>query len=210
MIVRWYKSKKLFLLIHFSKIITFFFSSSIKTLVDHFNEYSEYLFKRFLKNKDKKSNVLEIGCNDGVLLSPLSEYPLNVVGVDPAQNVIKNISSKKCHVENDYFTEELSKKLLLKFGKFDLIISNFSFAHIDDMHDVMKGIVNLLSNHGVLAIEIYYLRNIVEEMNFDMIYHEHMSYYSLFSLSKFFKTYNMEVFDIFHNKSKKWIYSLFC
>ena len=68
------------------------------------------------------------------------------------------------------------------------------------MHDVMKGIVNLLSNHGVLAIEIYYLRNIVEEMNFDMIYHEHMSYYSLFSLSKFFKTYNMEVFDIFHNK----------
>ena len=70
------------------------------------------IYLKILKNKDKKSNVLEIGCNDGVLLSPLSEYPLNVVGVDPAQNVIKNISSKKCHVENDYFTEELSKKLL--------------------------------------------------------------------------------------------------
>ncbi len=178
----------------------FFFSSSIKTLVDHFEEYSEYLFDRFLKNKNKKSNVLEIGCNDGVLLSPLSQYHLNVVGVDPAENVVQNIKSKKCHVENDYFTEKLSKKIFKKFGDFDLIISNFSFAHIDDMHDVMKGVVNLLSSDGVLAIEIYYLRNIIEEMNFDMIYHEHMSYYSLYSLNKFFNIYDMEVFDVLHNK----------
>ena len=178
----------------------FFFSSSIKTLVSHFEKYSIYLYERFLIKKNNTANVLEIGCNDGVLLRPFTKLGIKPVGVDPAVNVVKNIKSKKCIIYNDYFTEELSMDILKKHNKFDLIISNFSFAHIDDMHDVMKGIVNLLSNDGVLAIEIYYLRNIVEEMNFDMIYHEHMSYYSLHTLIQFFKLYRMEVFDVNHIK----------
>jgi len=122
------------------------------------------------------------------------------IGVDPATNVVKTIDIKNAVIYNDYFTEKLSKNILNEFGKIDLVVYNLSFAHIDDMQDVIKGINKILKNDGIFVFEIYYLVNLIEEMNYDMIYHEHMSYYSLYTLMQFFNDYDMEVFDIKHNK----------
>jgi SAM-dependent methyltransferase len=173
----------------------FFFSSAIKTLVDHFNDFAQEIYDRFLKNKTNPS-ILEIGCNDGVLLRPFAQLGVRAIGVDPATNVVKLIDSSGIIVVNDYFTEKLAHQIKEKHGTVDTIVSSFSFAHIDDMADVMRGIKCLLKDEGVFIFEIYYLGTLINEIQYDMIYHEHMSYYSLITLISFLKRFDMEIFDV--------------
>jgi methylation protein EvaC len=173
----------------------FFFSSAIKTLVAHFSDFANELNNNNFQGINNPS-VLEIGCNDGVLLKPLSKLGIKCIGVDPATNVIKSlINAENFTIINDFFSEQLATTLKVKHGKVDAILSSFSFAHIDDMIDVMKGIKIMLKKDGVFVFEIYYLGTLIEEMQYDMIYHEHMSYYSLKTLRIFLKKFNMEIFD---------------
>jgi len=173
----------------------FFFSSSIGTLVEHFKSFAQETHERFLKDK-KNPSAIEIGCNDGVMLKPLADLGVKAVGVDPAVNVVNSIHSKDVKVYNDFFSEKLAKEIKKEHGQFDVFLSSYSFAHIDDMIDIMKGVKCLLKNDGVLVIEIYYLGTLIDEMQYDMIYHEHMSYYSLTTLVSFFKKFGMEIFDV--------------
>ncbi|MEW5894431.1 MAG: class I SAM-dependent methyltransferase [Candidatus Omnitrophota bacterium] len=173
----------------------FFFSSAIGTLIQHFKDFALETHDRFLKGIDKPS-ILEIGCNDGVLLRPFSALGVKALGVDPATNVVQRIDPKDAIVVNDYFTEKVAAGIKEKHGQVDAIVSSFSFAHIDDMVDVMKGIKCLLKDKGVFIFEIYYLGTLMDEMQYDMIYQEHMSYYSLITLKKFLNRFGMEVFDV--------------
>lgn len=173
----------------------FYFSSAIATLRNHFKQYAEDVTQRFL-NKET-ATVLEIGCNDGVLLNPLADLGIKkVIGVDPATNVVKSISNPRVHIVNDFFSEAHAERLLKEFGSVDLIVANNVFAHLDDMHDVTRGIEKLLSPDGVFVFEVHYIQNLLEEYQYDMIYHEHLFYYSLITLDKFFARFGMEVFDI--------------
>lgn len=173
----------------------FFFSSAIGTLVEHFKEYAREIYERFLKSEAHPA-ILEIGCNDGVLLKPLAALGVHAIGVDPATNVVKLINTKEATVFNEYFTEKLARLVREKHGPVDAIVSSYSFAHIDDMVDVMKGIKHLLKDTGVFIFEIYYLGTLIDEMQYDMIYHEHMSYYSYMALRKFLQRFDMEIFDV--------------
>lgn len=173
----------------------FYFSSAIKTLVDHLADFAAETTERFLKDR-KNPSVFEIGCNDGVMLKPFAKLGVKAAGIDPATNVVNSIDSKDIIVINDFFTEEVAKKIRAEYGQFDAIVSSYSFAHIDDMISVIKGTKTLLKDDGVFIFEVYYLGTLIEEMQYDMIYHEHMSYYSLKSLEIFLKKYGMEIFDI--------------
>lgn len=173
----------------------FYFSSSIGTLVEHCAEFARETMERFLRGVEKPS-VFEIGCNDGVLLKPFAAMGANAVGMDPATNVVNSITSKDITVINDYFTKKNAAALRDEYGLFDAIVSSYSFAHIDDMVDVMKGVKTLLKDNGVFIFEVYYLGTLIDEMQYDMIYHEHMSYYSLKTLMIFLKKFGMEIFDI--------------
>lgn len=173
----------------------FFFSSAISTLVEHFKEFAQDVYRRFLKLKHQPI-VLEIGCNDGVLLKPLSRLGVRTIGVDPATTVVNKIDSEEIAIYNDCFTEKLADRIKSKYGKLDSVLSSYSFAHIDDMVDVMRGIKVLLKDAGIFIFEIYYLGTLIDEMQYDMIYHEHMSYYSLKTLMLFLKRFNMEIFDV--------------
>lgn len=173
----------------------FFHSSSTLSLIEHFTKYANDIYDRFLHNI-QIPKILEIGCNDGVLLKPFSELGCTVIGVDPSSSVTKKIKINNSIIVNDFFTEVVGNKLYLDLGKVDIVTANFSFAHIDDMHDVMRGIIKILNKDGIFVFELYYLKTIIEEMNYDMVYHEHMSYYSLLTLKIFLSKYGIEIFDI--------------
>ena len=172
----------------------FYFSSAIQTLREHFSLLAEELSSRFVK--PKQSLVVEIGCNDGVFLRHLAAKDIRNVGVDPASNVVATIKDPGVVAINDEFGEAVAKKIVSEHGLADAIVSSFSFAHIDDMDNVMRGINTLLSSDGVFIFEIYYLGVVIEEMQYDMMYHEHMSYYTFACMEKFLGSYGLEVFDV--------------
>jgi methylation protein EvaC len=172
----------------------FYFSSSINTLIEHFFDLSNMVSKKYLKNG---GNVLEIGCNDGVFLNHMvKKNGVNCIGVDPAKNVIKKISNKKINAYNKPFNLELAKKIKSRFHKIDLIVSSFSFGHIDNMKSVAEGINTLLDKNGTFIFEIYYLGTVIKELQYDMMYHEHMTYYTIKSLKKFLSKHNLRIFNI--------------
>jgi len=172
----------------------FYFSSAIRTLVEHFADFAKEMGERF--SLGRGSLVVELGCNDGVFLRPLHELGMRCVGVDPATNVVDTIRDPGIEVVNDFFGVAVGERVRSAHGAADAVVSSFSFAHIDDMVDVMKGIKALLKPDGVFVFEVYYLGIVLEELQYDMMYHEHMSYYSLASLVKFLARFGMEIFDI--------------
>lgn len=172
----------------------FYFSSAIGTLREHFAEFSDEIGKEFAVPGE--SLVVEIGSNDGVLLRPLRARGIRCVGVDPATNVVNSIKEQGIRVINDCFTSSVARGIRRECGAADAVVSSFSFAHIDDIHEVARGIDLLLSKDGVFIFEIYYLGIVIEELQYDMIYHEHMSYYTYRSLEKFLGAYGLEIFDI--------------
>ncbi len=172
----------------------FYFSSAIQTLVAHFEQFAQELTERFLT--PGQSLAVEIGCNDGVFLKPLHARGVRCVGVDPAANVVQSIGAQGFVVINDCFGVQLAQRIHATHGAADAILSSYSFAHIDDMLDVMRGIKTLLKLEGVFIFEVFYLPTLLEELQYDMIYHEHFSYYSLMALQRFFQRVGMEIFDV--------------
>jgi methylation protein EvaC len=175
----------------------FYRSSAIGTLVDHFSNYASELSEMFDK-KTKQVSVLEIGSNDGVFLKPLLREGFRTLGIDPAKNIVEPLIQEGLPIKCDYFGERSASAILESWGQADVIVGSNSLAHIDDMHDVLRGIDLLLKPDGFLALETHYLGKLLEEYQYDMMYHEHQSYYSLFSLERFFAMYDMEIFDAKH------------
>lgn len=173
----------------------FYFSSSIGTLREHFCGYAEEITRRFLE--PAKATVLEFGCNDGVLLRPLADQGIRtILGVDPAKNIVATINDQRVKVINDFFTEDVARRLVAEHGKVDMIMANNVYAHIPDIQGTTRAVELALADDGVFVFEVHYLGKVIAEMQYDMIYHEHLYYYSLLSAIKHFERYDMVVFDI--------------
>jgi methylation protein EvaC len=172
----------------------FYFSSSIRTLIDHFAEFSDEIIAHL--TKPAEALVVEIGSNDGVFLKPLTERGVKAIGVDPASNVVASIDTPGLNVINDFFTEKVAARIREENGPADRIVSSYSLAHIDDMTDVLKGVKVLLKDDGQFIFEVYYLGALLDELQYDMIYHEHVNYYSMAALGRFLGTFGMEIFDV--------------
>jgi SAM-dependent methyltransferase len=173
----------------------FYFSSSIETLRNHFHDYAQEVTSRFLNPSE--ATVLEFGCNDGVLLRPLADQGIkNVIGVDPAENVVSSINDDRVTIKNSYFTEEIAQEIVSEYGQVDMIMANNVYAHIPDIQGTTRAVESALGDNGVFVFEVHYLGKVIEEMQYDMIYHEHLFYYSLLSAIEHFKRYDMVVFDI--------------
>ncbi len=172
----------------------FYRSSAIKTLTTHFVDIAQEIMSLIQKKAD--TLVLEIGCNDGTFIKNILQTKTKALGVDPATNIVSPLIKKGMPIINDYFSEKLAKKIVKKYGKADAIFSSNTLAHIENMHDIFKGIKILLKKNGIMIFEVHYLGNLLKEIQYDMIYHEHQYYYSLMTLQKFFRQYNIEIFDV--------------
>ena len=173
----------------------FYFSSAIGGLKSHFQNHARQMLDRFLP--DRNGTVVEFGCNDGVLLNPIAQEGVcKVIGVDPASNVISQISDERIIKINDYFSQDVAKAMVSEHGRADLIFANNVFAHIDDIQDATKAVREALDENGVFVFEVHYLGKIIEETQFDMIYHEHIYYYSLISAIAHLERQGLSVFDV--------------
>lgn len=173
----------------------FYFSSSIRTLREHFVDYAVEVASRFLT--PDSSTVIEFGCNDGVLLRPLADQKIRtVIGVDPATNIVNTINDPRITVINDFFNERVAAEIIAEHGKADMVVANNVYAHIPDIQGITRAIRDVLNDEGIFIFEVHYLGKVINEFQYDMIYHEHLYYYSLLSAMKHFERYGMMVFDV--------------
>ena len=173
----------------------FYFSSSIGTLREHFRNYAAEVTSRFLS--PPSASVLEFGCNDGVLLQPLADEGIGtVIGVDPASNVLSSIDDQRLTLINDFFNESVADSVVERYGEMDMVLANNVYAHIPDIQGATQAVARVLKKDGVFIFEVHYLGRVIDEMQYDMIYHEHLYYYSLLSAISHFARYGMVVFDV--------------
>lgn len=173
-----------------------YFYSKMPTASDHFTQYTKDVIKRFINNPSKDL-VLEFGSNDGILLKAFQEKGCKrVLGVDPAKNIAKVANENGIPTIADFFSFAQAKKILKTHGKAKVIIANNTVAHINDLHDMVKGIQHVLDSEGVFIFEAPYLIDMFENLAYDSIYHEHLSYLAISPLMHLFKMYNMKIFDV--------------
>lgn len=174
----------------------FYVSSVIRSLSEHFEEYSRFLKTNYLNHTGSK--ILEFGCNDGVLLQYLQDDNITVYGIDPSENVSKIAKEKGYNVFTDYFNQKTADSINKKLGHFDVVTGSNVFAHVDDIHEIIKAVKIVLKDNGVFIIEVHYLKDLLEKFQYDTIYHEHLCYYSVTSLNNIFSLEDMKIIDVRH------------
>ena len=169
-----------------------YFSSAMPSLPQHFKDYASEVMDSFIASNEEL--VVELGSNDGILLSEIKSCGPKVLGIDPAINIAKVANKNGITTLPEFFSFDLSEKIVKEYGHAKVIIGNNVVAHIDDHHDLVKGVKNLLENNGVFIFEAPYLTDMFENLTFDTIYHEHLKYYSLHSLKYLLEMHNLEIF----------------
>jgi len=163
-------------------------------LVEHFRQYAENIVSDFAIREG--SLVVEIGSNDGSLLRFFKNKGMRVIGVDPALTIARNATENGIETLAVFFSMDIAKQLYSKHGTASVIAANNVFAHADNLGEISDGIRELLKDDGVFIFEVSNLADIVQKMLFDTIYHEHLSYHSVISLSSFFKRRGLDLFDV--------------
>jgi len=171
-----------------------YFTSANKPIIEHFKKYADHVFKKILKEKDNPF-VIEIGSNDGTLLKQFKKNNVNVLGIEPAKNLAEISRKSKIKTENKFFNLSLAKKIVKK-QRADLVIANNVLGHVDDLHEFIMGVKKMLKDDGVFMFEVPHALNLIKKLEFDTIYHEHISYFSIIPLSDWLKKYELEIFNL--------------
>ena len=160
----------------------------------HWAEFAQTTVKRLKLGSDDL--VVDIGSNVGVLLEAFKNQGTRILGVDPASNIVRIAERRGIETLNEFFSIDVARKILSEKGHASVITGTNVFAHIDDLDSLMKSVDILLNEHGVFIIEAPYFVNLIKNLEYDTIYHEHLSYLSVKPLLRFFSRFGMEVFDI--------------
>ncbi|MBS3136770.1 class I SAM-dependent methyltransferase [Candidatus Woesearchaeota archaeon] len=173
-----------------------YMTSTTKTFQRHFKEMADRLMS-FL-SLDSESFVVDIGSNDGLLLQAFQVHSIQVVGVEPAENIAKIARERGVGTINGFFSSSVVQQIIANYKKASLVTANNVFAHVDDIDGFTKNVYELLEPEGVFVIEFQYFVDTVETMTFDNVYHEHVSYYTITSLEPFFKRHGFTIFFLEH------------
>jgi hypothetical protein len=164
-----------------------------KPLQDYLRSFADHVVKNF--NIPKDSLCVDVGCNDGALLSGFKKHGMRTLGVEPTNMARYAREENDIEVIQDFFTEQVAKDITNQHGKAKAVTMTNVFAHMATLGEVMRGLDQLLDEDGIFITESQYLLDILERNQFDQAYHEHLRLYSVKSLVKLFEYYDMEVFD---------------
>jgi SAM-dependent methyltransferase len=171
-----------------------YFSSFADSWVEHARKYSVLMRERFGINRD--SLVMEIASNDGYLLQHFVAAAVPVLGIEPAANIAKVAQDKGIRTEVCFHGRASADKVVAKYGQADLLLGNNVLAHVPDLNDFVAGMKRLLKPTGVITMEFPHLQRLMEQNQFDTIYHEHFSYFSFFTVEQVFAAHGLTLFDV--------------
>jgi SAM-dependent methyltransferase len=169
-------------------------------LVEHFKRYARSVVESL--GIGERSLVVEIGSNDGSLLKAFKSEGMRVQGIDPARNIAASATEDGVPTIPDFFTSRLAATIKAEQGSAAIFCANNVFAHIDDMSDVVDGIRLLLADDGAFVFEVSYIVDMIDNMVFDTIYHEHVSHHALIPLETFLNRHDMTLFHVARTGTK--------
>jgi 2-polyprenyl-3-methyl-5-hydroxy-6-metoxy-1,4-benzoquinol methylase len=171
-----------------------YFSSYSDTWLQHAKAYVDMAIERFALNA--QSQVVELASNDGYLLQYFVASGIPVLGIEPAANVAEAAAEKGVPTIVKFFSEESARELVGQGIRADLVVGNNVLAHVPKLNDFVSGLKNLLKPLGVITLEFPHLFRLIEENQFDTIYHEHFSYFSFLSAEQVLAAHDLTVFDV--------------
>lgn len=171
-----------------------YFSSFSETVLQNAREIAERMIQRC--KLDEKNFVVEVASNDGYLLKNYQERGIPVLGVEPARNIAGVAEERGVRTVSEFFSAELARQLRGQNKAADVIHANNVVAHIADLHGVVEGMSILLKPDGVAVIENHYVKDMIDGVEFDSIYHEHLCYYSVTSFRNLFAQHGLALVDV--------------
>lgn len=171
-----------------------YYSSFSTSWLKHAKEYTEKIVSRFGFNSS--SRVIEIASNDGYLLQYFKEKQIPVLGIEPTANTAEAAKAKGIETCVEFFGVELARQLVSEQVSADLLIGNNVLAHVPDINDFIAGMKIILNEKGVVTMEFPHLLKLIEENQFDTIYHEHFSYLSFYTVKRMFEYHGLRLFDV--------------
>ena len=171
-----------------------YFSSYSDSWLDHAKSYAGSVIDRFRLNAETR--IIEIASNDGYLLQYFIARGIPVIGIEPARNVAEAAIERGIPTVVRFFGEETARDLVAEGKCADLLVGNNVLAHVPDLNDFLTGMKIVLRDRGVITLEFPHLMRLVEDNQFDTIYHEHVSYFSLIAVQKLFAGHGLMVFDV--------------
>lgn len=171
-----------------------YLSSTSNSWIEHCKTYTSNIIKKL--SLDSSSFVVELASNDGYLLQHFQENNIKNIGVEPTRGTAEIAQQKGIETVVAFFGENLSRTLVKQYCKADLIIGNNVYAHVPDINDFTRGMKSLLNDEGVITLEFPSLLSLIQNNQFDTIYHEHFSYLSLTSVQKIFKSQNLRIWNV--------------
>ena len=176
-----------------------YFSSYSDSWLKHSENYCNKMTSRFGLNE--KSFAVEVASNDGYLLQYFVRQGIPVLGIEPAANVAKVAVAQGIPTLVRFFGTQLAKELVAEGRRADLVLGNNVLAQVPDLNDFLEGLKSLLKADGVLTLEFPHLLKLIQLNEFDTIYHEHFSYFSLFTTLRIMEAHGLKVFDVEELKS---------
>lgn len=169
-----------------------YYSSFSKGWLNHAKDYSEKMQKVIPEN----ATVIEIACNDGYLLQNFTDKQYTVYGIEPSENVAQVSVKKGINTIIDFFTTKLAKQMVLENKVADLIIANNVVIEVPDINDFMQGVSLVLKDSGIATFEFQYVKNIIDLVQFDTIFHEHYSFFSLTVFEALLNKHGLCTYDV--------------
>ena len=168
--------------------------SGATTMFEHFERFAEKMVRDYTASRSDL--IIDIGCNNGLFLGYCAEKGARVLGIDPADNLTEFAAKRGIDIVGEYFGTQTGKMVAQKYPRAAVVVTTNTLNHIADLHDFMGGITLVLDSDGVFVVEVPHALDLIEKNEFDTIYHEHVSEFSVHSLVELYRFFDLEIFSI--------------